>query len=830
VAERPQKGDRQRTSVGEHRATRAIEAGKTNPAWINEALVQCRKDIELARSAAAAGNPKGAVTNAYDAIRAAVACHMNASGLRITNQQGAHVVAVDYAAEAMGDVMDEAKVAQYDQLRRLRHTAEYPFSSPTRIPVTDGRRRRRRLGRAHGGDGHRLVGEEVAQTPVAPGSRAPIEDRFAKISVQFGLRTRIEPPRFGGGSTFRREDGAHAKTEQVPVELRERAVTGVSVAAAQASWQPFSIDLSQTACVAGEKLTSLLTVGEIADLAGPRSYARGVGYHDDGRVELGIVSDDGVEAVVRGTMPYRVAIRVKGRTVDWSCTCPMGEDGEFCKHCVAVALSLQHADKGKKPEARRKAAARRPGIDLRDYVGSLDTTELMDLVMEQVDADWRLRERLTARAAAAAGSGIDERLWRRRLEAAFAPDGGFVDYRDAPTWASGVEDVLDALDELADTGHADTVVTLAEHAHRLADAAVQYIDDSDGWLGGISAHLGELHLRACRAGSPDPVELAPRLVDLELTSELDTFHRAASVYADVLGPLGLAEYRRAVEPRWRKVARKADQWSTERFRLREAMTGIALAVEDPDELARVKQHHLRTPDDYREVAESLRSADRVEEAVEWARRGLEAHADRPWQTPPLRELLAEMLGERGDLDGAVQVFWQAFEAHPSISAYRRLLTEADRAGEGDDWRERAVADLRARVAERHPDDTTARSIVAVTPAVALVEILLHEGDVDAAWETASTYGCTDRLWLTLARARGRDHPLDAIPVYERAAYAQIDTRNNKGYRAAVEHLAAVRKLACQAGEPERFDRVLVDVRAKHKAKRNLAALLDQRGW
>jgi hypothetical protein len=137
VERSPGSADRPRTSVSEHRATRAIEGGKANPAWINEALVQCRKDVELARTAAAGGNPKGAVTNAYDAVRAAVACHMNASGLRIANQQGAHVVAVDYAAEAMADVFDGTRLVQYEQLRRLRNTAEYPFSSPTRVPVTD---------------------------------------------------------------------------------------------------------------------------------------------------------------------------------------------------------------------------------------------------------------------------------------------------------------------------------------------------------------------------------------------------------------------------------------------------------------------------------------------------------------------------------------------------------------------------------------------------------------------------------------------------------------------------------------------------------------------
>ena len=124
-----------RTSVDEHRATRAIEAAATNAAWINAALVQCQKDVDLARAALAAENHKGAVTCTYDAIRTAVECHMNAAGLRISNQPGAHKVAIDYAAEKMAGVFDETRLLQYEQLRVLRHRAEYPFSSSMRLSI-----------------------------------------------------------------------------------------------------------------------------------------------------------------------------------------------------------------------------------------------------------------------------------------------------------------------------------------------------------------------------------------------------------------------------------------------------------------------------------------------------------------------------------------------------------------------------------------------------------------------------------------------------------------------------------------------------------------------
>lgn len=579
-----------------------------------------------------------------------------------------------------------------------------------------------------------------------------------------------------------------------------------------------------------DRLELVASEGAVLELSGPRSFARGVAYHHDGRVELGAVSADRVDAVVRGALPYEVHLWVAEGELGWSCSCPVGDDRKFCKHCVAVALCLGNPGTDGPKQPRRAQKANRDEVDLRSYLQTLGDDALVELVLGQAADDWRLRERLTALAAAAAGSGIDEVTWRRRVDAVFAPYGDFVPYGEAAGWAADVDDVLSALEEQLDAGHAAAVIGLFEHAHRKADAAVQYIDDSDGWLSGISDRIGELHQRACQRGSPDPVELARRLVDLELTSELDAFHRAAARYADVLGTGGLDEYRRLVEPKWRKLGPDTDRWSGQRFRVREAMIGVAFAAGDPDELIKVKQHHLRTPGDYLEVAESLYAAGRLDDAVEWARRGLDVFTDRPWQNGPLRELLAEVLRGRGDAAGAVELFWQAFTAHPSLDAYRRLLTEADTVAARTDWQQRALVALQDRVAERRPDDQSPCSIVRTTPASVVIEILLYEGDIETAWVTAAEYGCEQRLWLTLARAREATHPLDSIPVYEREALAQIDTKKNGGYRNAVDSLERIRRLATSGGEPERFGQLLAAVRVKHKPKRNLMALLDKKGW
>jgi uncharacterized Zn finger protein len=76
----------------------------------------------------------------------------------------------------------------------------------------------------------------------------------------------------------------------------------------------------------------------VSRLADERSFARGVAYAFDGRVEGLDASGGALTATVRGARPYRVRLSGTESKRSWSCDCPVGEDGTFCKHCVAVAL------------------------------------------------------------------------------------------------------------------------------------------------------------------------------------------------------------------------------------------------------------------------------------------------------------------------------------------------------------------------------------------------------------------------------------------------------------------------------------------------------------
>ena len=597
-------------------------------------------------------------------------------------------------------------------------------------------------------------------------------------------------------------------------------------------------------------LAEVFDAATVARLAGPRVYPRGAIYVRDGRVEQAQVRGDGrMGATVRGTMPYFVQLWADRSSPRWSCTCPAAEDGSFCKHVVAAALSLGSDESPPlivpvvgDDRRRGGSAAGRPSesdtdLELSDFVRGLPQHRLAEVVLDRATSDWRLRERLLADARAARGTGADLAEWRRRIDRAFRVSSrrGFVAYDEAHGWAAGVDEVIDALDDLCDAGHHDAVVRLAEHAHRRTDQSVDYVDDSDGWLNGFSGRLSDLHLRACEAGAPDPVELAARLVELELTSELDGFCRSAAVYADILGEAGLAAFRARLEPHWQRTGAEADDWSDNRYVVRQAMVGWAVGIGDPDALIEAHRRDQILPGDVLEIAQALDGAGRVDEAVAWARQGIAESGSRAREAGDLREFLARKLRERGDGQAAVQLFWQAFASSPSLSAYRRLIEEDD----GQDWLRRCCEEIRgvlAAVPGGVDGSTTPGAAFGPFPSAvpraagALVDILLYEGQVNAAWDAAHDHGCNAQTWLTIARAREESHPLDAIVVYESAALAIIDRKVAKQYQSAVDLMVRIGRLADSAGKVDRFTSLLEQVRVEHKAKRKLKALLDAQGW
>jgi uncharacterized Zn finger protein len=90
-------------------------------------------------------------------------------------------------------------------------------------------------------------------------------------------------------------------------------------------------------------LENVVTRDALLDLAGERYFKRGEDYHRGGHVHDLVEHDGVVVARVAGTEDYGVRLWAENGFA-YSCDCPLGLDGEFCKHCVAAGLAWLEGD------------------------------------------------------------------------------------------------------------------------------------------------------------------------------------------------------------------------------------------------------------------------------------------------------------------------------------------------------------------------------------------------------------------------------------------------------------------------------------------------------
>ena len=578
-----------------------------------------------------------------------------------------------------------------------------------------------------------------------------------------------------------------------------------------------------------------VTLKLLRRMAGEPFFGRGEAYLAGGAVRSLRKDGNGVKAAVQGTRSYRVRLWFEDGELGHDCTCPMGWEGYFCKHCVAVGLAW-HAEG---ENCQDGSAAENPSAvtaeSVRDHLMGLEKETLVSMLLDMADEDERLHWKLTIRAAHGSQETPNTSAWMRAFDGALASDD-LVSYHEAYDYAAGIGEVVGALEDLLREGHAESAIELAEHGLEGLEEALEYVDDSDGWMGGLLSRLQDVHLDACLRARPDPVELAERLFEWEMTSPFDVFYGAAATYAEVLGEKGLAAYRRLAEADWAKVqalgpGEKDPCEYGRRFRITSIMETLAHNADDLDALVTVKSRDLSKPYGFLQIAALYNDVGDPDTALDWAERGLRAFPDEQ-RDPRLRAFVADAYHDRVRHDEAMALIWETFADGPRLETYCELEKHGRRSEQWPAWRDKALDLIRARIGdgEAAPANPRAWPVPAGRDHSCLVEIFLHEGDVDAAWREAEMGGCSRGLWLKLAKCREKSHPADAVRIYEDHIAALLRNTGNRVYEETVRTLEKIRKVLADYGQDAEFRSLLTEIRATHRRKRNLMTMLDARGW
>jgi uncharacterized Zn finger protein len=574
-------------------------------------------------------------------------------------------------------------------------------------------------------------------------------------------------------------------------------------------------------------LADHLSLAVLKRFAGSAVFARGEEYFNSGVVSRIKVIENTLSARVTGSYPYAVSMWEEDGGIEYECSCPQGEEGNFCKHCVAVGLAWlaeAGAAGGTKSVKQKK---NNPWKEITDFVSLQDAASLAVLLLETAKRDDVLYENLLLKAQRSAGPASIIKGFRTAIDRA-VDTGGYVDWREMRTYAAGLDNIADSLAELLQRGQAVALVERAEYAITRVEAACEYVDDSNGGeMTDMLECLGKLHQEACLAACPDPLALAERLFKFEMTADSNAFHNSLHRYAKVLGKEGSARYEQLAAEEWFKIEPLTQEterggYDGLRWRITQIMENIAELSGDIEALVAVKSRDLSSALRYLDIAEIYRTHRKRDKALEWAERGFKAFSNKP--DDRLRDFLAEEYFRLKRNDDAMKLIWVQFTERPSLVSYQKLHQFSSKSGLWPTFREHALKHLDQLIVGQSGKRQTPYYLSHVT---GLVEVYLWEKNAEAAWETASRGTISDSLWLKLAATREEGHPGDAVPIYLRLIETAIEQTNNSAYEEAITLVKRLKPLLPRLDIPADFRQYIALLRAKYKAKRNFIKLLDK---
>jgi uncharacterized Zn finger protein len=575
-----------------------------------------------------------------------------------------------------------------------------------------------------------------------------------------------------------------------------------------------------------------MDLSRLKRLASTRSFARGQAYYNEGRVK-GLSDREGrLEAIVTGQHDYPIRLRSDGSEIEYSCDCPVGLDGEFCKHLVAATLAWMSPDADSKSTTRNKTKRETSEDKIRTFLESRDKESLVEMLASEAAENRRLHERLLLQAARINPDGVDLAPYRKAIAGATRTNG-FVDYRAAYAYARRIHQVINSIGALLEDGHASAVIDLTEYMLGKLEKAIGEMDDSDGHMGEILPELCALHHCACLEAKPDPITLAQRLFEWEIKSDWDVFSESAANYADVFGAEGLAEYRRLAELEWSEVrpllpGNNEDERHGRRFRITSIMETLAHQSGDHEAVVEVKRRDLSQSYSHLAIAEIYREAADYDNALDWAEKGLKSF---PQRDSRLVEFLAQEYHRRARHEDAMKLIWDRFVESPSLGRYQELEANALKVSPvcaWPTWREKALDQLRRFITdEKQLEATRDWHWIARADNSRLVEIFLWEKRYDEAWQEASAGGCSDTLWLRVAARREEKHPGDVVPIYKEMIAPLLKRTSNAAYEEAVRLLLKIRELMIRLDRGADFEDYLIALRVEFKRKRNFIKLLDE---
>lgn len=566
----------------------------------------------------------------------------------------------------------------------------------------------------------------------------------------------------------------------------------------------------------GISLSDLITKEKIIELSGSTYFKRGEEYFRSGAVFNLAQQGEKITARVVGTHTYKVSIWKSGRYLEYSCNCPLGYDDEFCKHCVATALAWI--------EKKQDGTIGSGGSlqDIASYLESMPKPDLVELVMKYAEEHDSLRRALILDALREGKDGLSLQSLRDEITALTEPElyaNNDYDYYDEDDsgFDKNIEDLMEIVNTIFDMLKKESaskeVLDLLEHAIIRLDL-ITGLTDGDSRIAGLMESMFNFHYKGYTLLHLEKSELAERVLNMSLLTDLELFSR----YRQALGTDGIARLAALVREhleREKQIPSETGRKKIPRYaRLMDLAKDLATQTGDTELLILVRRKESPSIRRSKELIALYTSTGRMDEAVAEAEEGIRLFG--MGRNAPLADFLVNVYTERGDHEKALRMLYDLFVAAQNIGSYRRLRKQAERAGNWNEWKQRAFQAVRdgERKTGSEGDEYYDRPII---------DILLADKDYDSAWQEALADGCSRNQWLALAEGRARKHPEDSLAVYTAQIEELLPSSNSRAYEEIIRLMGKVRDLM----EPMTFEEYLDELHKEYKSRRKFISLLDE---
>jgi uncharacterized Zn finger protein len=580
--------------------------------------------------------------------------------------------------------------------------------------------------------------------------------------------------------------------------------------------------------------------------ANEKSFARGQELYRNGAISDAAIQGNVLTGHCEGMQAPFYKVRAEldaGGVRAASCNCEY-DLGGHCKHIVALLLTYEH-----EPEqfAVREDMSKRLAELSRDQLLAL-LTELLDEVPDM--SDWleaALPEHVASRSRKTAApkrkKKIDTEVYRRRVRG-IMHSLDHMRMSEAYWHVGGLTDELRGVEKTAmeflHSGDAETafriLMTLLEESYDGFD----YIDDSNGELGGYLNDLGKMLAEVILSLDLDEDQREDVLSDIdEIHGKLSDYGVGGLEVAIAAARYGWGEMQREAQGKgaeedddeegfasggyewWKpqpisKVLTRAKLNVLERQERTDEYLALCLesdeylrysmklvALDRATEAVKYALEHLSDADDALNLARSLRESGHLNESLEVGERGLKLGG----RKASLGEWLGPIEEAQGRTTQALEAWQAAFHDSPSLTTWKTIKGLA-----GSRWK-KLKPELMASLEKGYNHQ-------------ALAEVLLEEQEWEAAIKVADQQTHDYRLIAKVADALIAHRPEWVIRASVKQADGLIAKTQSKYYSYAAEWLRRAKAAYAQLGREIDWQKYLSKLKEQYKRRPALMAKLN----